>query len=95
MGYGVRQSLTWAVEDDWVGRKGTISVWEIITGFSETDFSESWDVLTREQRDWGHRERNLGVNFQKMLRNQQSVDLGLPVETLKRCLHEDPVFLCM
>lgn len=69
MEYGVRQSLTWAVEDDWVGRKGTISVWEIITGFSETDFSESWDLLTREQRDWGHQERNLGVNFQKMLRN--------------------------
>ena len=48
VGYGVRQSLTWAVEDDWVGRKGTISVWEIITWFSETDFSENWEVLTRE-----------------------------------------------
>ena len=95
MGCRVRQSLTWAVEDDWVGRKRTISVWEMSTGFSETDFSENWDVLTKEQRDWGHRERTWGVNFQKMLRNQQGVDLGLLVETLKHCLDQDPFFLCM
>lgn len=68
-----------------MGKKGRVSIWEINMGCWEKRFSENWEVLTRDQRDWDHGEKNLRVNFQKMLRNHQSVDLGLPAETLKYC----------
>lgn len=34
-------------------------------------FSESWNLITREQRGWNSRKGALGANFQKILGNQQ------------------------
>ena len=55
-------------------------------GYSEKLFPRDWEFITREQRGWDNRKRNLGTSFQKILGSQQS----LPAEALKHCLYQDP-----
>lgn len=67
------------------GKEDRVGIKEIIKLYSEELFSEDWDMVLREQRVWDYRKKTWGVNFQKMLRNQQS----LSTEALKYCLDED------
>lgn len=67
------------------GKEDRVSIKKIIMVYSEKLFSEDWDIVIREQRVWDHRKKNWGVNFQKTLRNQQS----LSTEALKYRLDQD------